>query len=93
MVSLRKHGLGAFIYTWVNKNSIAGSALLAFGPSLASPVAEKVDGIKVARNLNFDDWKVGSVHLKQDLKQKNAEIASKGERIAFECRFEALHPA
>lgn len=93
VVSLPEHGLGAFIYTWVSKDSIAGSALVAFGPGLASPVAEKVDGIEVPRSLNFDDWKVGSVHFKQDLKLQNAEIVSKGERIAFEGRFEALHPA
>ncbi len=93
VVSLPEHGIGAFIYTWVTKDSLAGSALVAFGPGIEKPVAEKVDGVKVPLDKNFDDWAVGSVHLKQDLKLQHAEIASKGERMSFECTFDALHPA
>lgn len=93
VVSLPECGVGAFIYTWVTKDSLAGSALVGFGPALDQPVAEKVDGIEVPRDMNFDDWSVGPVSLKQDLKLQNAEIASKCDRMAFECKFEALHPA
>ncbi len=93
VVSLPEVGVAAFIYTWVTKDSLAGSALVGFGPALDQPVAEKVDGIEVPREMNFDDWSVGPVSLKQDLKLQNAEIASHCDRMSFECKFEALHPA
>lgn len=85
-------GIAAFCYTWVNKDHLAGSAFVMFGPGVGDPIAEKVDGIAVSPDMNFDDWKVGSVHLQHDLQFKNAEMRLEGERAAIHARFEALHP-
>lgn len=94
VVSLPEHGIGAFIYTWVNKDNIAGSVCVAYGPAVGDkPVAEAVDGIEMGPDKDFSDWQVGKLHLKQDLKLKTAQIKVDGVRIGLDARFEAAHPA
>lgn len=93
VVSLPEHGIGAFVYTWVTKDSLAGSACVAFGPGVEKPILEAVDGIEVGRSQNFDDWKVGKLHLSHDLELRTARVRVDGERIALDARFEAIHPA
>lgn len=85
-------GLAAFCYTWVNKDHVAGSAFVVFGPGVGEPIAERVDGIKVSPDMNFDDWKVGSVHLKHDLQFQKSEMHLKGEGASIHAHFEAFHP-
>ncbi|MGQ0697049.1 MAG: DUF7064 domain-containing protein [Panacagrimonas sp.] len=94
IIVLPDEGLAAFCYTWVNNESRAGSAFVLFGPGIGEqPIAEAVDGIEIPRNMSFDDWKVGAVHLRHDLKLKTADLVLKGERASIEARFEAAHPA
>jgi hypothetical protein len=89
---LPEHQLAAFSYTWVNKDSLAGSAFVLFGEGVGGPpIAEAVDGIKVPETMNFDDWRVGTVHLKHDLRFKHAEMRLEGERAGIQAHFEALH--
>ena len=46
VISLPEHGIASFVYTWVSKDGIAGSALAAYGPGIGdTPVFEAVDGI------------------------------------------------
>lgn len=93
VISLPEHGIASFVYTWVNKDNLAGCAFLMFGPGVGpDPIMEAVDGIDVGA-MNFDDWRVGPMHLSQDLKLKTAKIKASGKRIAFDVSFEALHPA
>jgi len=93
IIVLPDQELAAFCYTWVNKDSKAGSAFVVFGNGLGGPaIAEAVDGIEVPRTMNFDDWRVGSVHLKQDLQFQNAEMNLEGKAASIHARFEAFHP-
>ncbi len=90
---LPDHDLAAFCYTWVNKDSKAGSAFVVFGAGTGGkPIAEAIDGIDVPETMNFDDWRVGSVHLKHDLKFKNAEMILEGQGAGIHAHFEAFHP-
>lgn len=94
VVSLPEHGIGTFIYTWVTKDNLAGSVFVAYGPGIGdTPIMETCDGIPMGPEKNFDDWQVGPLHLKQDLKLQTAELRANGPRIQLDAKFEALHPA
>ncbi|MES2681949.1 MAG: hypothetical protein V4650_00380 [Pseudomonadota bacterium] len=93
VISLPDLGIGAFVYTWVSKDSIAGSAYAVFGPGMSAPLVEKVDGIAVPREMNFDNWTVGKLTLKHDLKLERARVIVDGERFGLDAEFTALHPA
>ena len=89
---LPDEGLAAFCYTWVDKDHRAGSAFVLFGPGTGdAPIAEAVDGIEVSPSMNFDDWRVGSVHLQHDLKFLSARMNLQGTRAGIDAHFEALH--
>ena len=91
---LPEQKLASFVYSWVNKDHVAGSAFVVFGPGAgAQPIATRVDEVLVRADQNFDDWHVGKVHLRSDLKLKTAEISVDSERIGIESHFEAAHPA
>ena len=90
---LPDHDIAAFCYTWVNKDSKAGSAFVVFGSGVGDkPIAEAIDGIEVPRSMNFDDWKVGAVHLRHDLQFNKAEMRLEGTGAGIHAHFEALHP-
>jgi hypothetical protein len=64
MLQLPEHDLGGFVYTWVNAESIAGSALCLYGPAVgAEPLFLHVDGIEVPADMPFSDWSVGDLRL------------------------------
>ena len=94
VVTIAEHGVAAFIYTWVDKNNLAGSVFVAYGPGVGpAPIVEKIDLVEMPAGANFNDWKVGAVHLRQDLQLKTATIEVVTPRAKFEARYEALHPA
>ena len=94
VISMPEHGIASFVYTWVTKDNIAGCAFLAYGPGIGEqPIMEMVDGIDVGADKNFDDWQVGPLHLKQDLKLKTAKLVARGKRVELDATFEAAHPA
>lgn len=94
VISLPEHGLATFVYTWVSKDNVAGCAFLVFGPTIGEqPIMEMVDGIDVGPSMNFDDWNVGPLQLRQDLKLKTAEVRASGKRVSLDLRFDAITPA
>jgi hypothetical protein len=94
VLSLPEHRICAFIYTWVNKDNLAGSVFVAYGPGIGDqPIVDAIDNVPVPATANFDDWKVGCVQIRQDLKLKQAQIRVDSPKATLEARFEALHPA
>ncbi len=94
VIALPEQGIAAFVYTWVTKDNLAGSALAAYGPGIGdTPVFEAVDGIPMGPEKNFDNWQVGKLHLAQDLKLKTAKFGVVTDRVVIEAEYEALHPA
>ena len=92
--ALPEQGICAFIYTWVNKDHLAGSIFVAYGPGIGEqPIVEAIDNVEMGPIRNFNDWKVGCVHIKQDLKLDRAEIRVDSARATLEARFESAHPA
>jgi hypothetical protein len=94
VIALPEHGIATFVYTWVTKDNLAGAAFLAYGPGIGDePLMEKVDGITMGADKNFDDWQVGPLHLKQDLQLKTAQLTARGQRVTLDATFTAAHPA
>lgn len=94
VISLPEQGIATCIYTWVNKNNQAGALFVVCGPAVGDePIMEVADDIGVGPDADFDDWRVGPVHLEADLRFQQARVRAKGERIGLDVRFDALHPA
>lgn len=94
VIALPELGLGAFIYTWVDKESVAGSVFVVYGPEVSGgPIVEAVDNVTVPVAQNFDDWRVGKIHLQQNLDLQTARLRVNGDRAGMDLTFEAIHPA
>jgi hypothetical protein len=94
ILTLPEHGIGAFTYTWVTKDNVAGAIAVVFGPAIGEqPIVEAIDGVVMGPGKNFDDWQVGPLHLSQDLKLRRAKLEVKGARVQLDLQFDALHPA
>ncbi len=94
IVSLPEQGLAAFVYTWVDRQSVAGYACAIFGPALPDgPVVGRMDGVQMQPDDNFDDWRIGDFYLSQDLEMHRARIEWKTDGAALAMDFEATHPA
>jgi len=94
VIALPELGVGTFIYTWVDRESVAGSVFVMYGPGTGGePIVEAIDNVKMPAERNFDDWKVGKVHLRQNLDLKTARLVVEGERAGIDLTFEACHPA
>ena len=93
VIPLPEHNMGAFIYTWVDREGVAGSFFVVYGPGVGDqPIVEKVGDVRMSADRNLDDWKVGNVHLQQNLDFKTARIKVDGEQASMDLVFEALHP-
>ena len=92
VVPLATEGLGLVAYTWVDAFGKAGTAGIAFGPRLRSPIFERFDDIPVPNDLTFDSWKAGPVHIAHREPLRSAVIGYTGERLNLDFTFEAIHP-
>ncbi len=94
VIALPEHQIGCFAYTWVNNANRAGSVFVVFGPGVGeTPIVEAIDDVEIPAGQNFDDWRVGKVHLKHDLKLQRAELHVDGARVGIDLQFDAAHPA
>ncbi|MGD9664914.1 MAG: hypothetical protein AB7U34_06890 [Novosphingobium sp.] len=94
VISLPEHGLAAFVYTWVDRQSVAGYATAIFGPALPDgPIVGRVNDVQMAAGDNFDDWLIGDFYLSQDLEMHHARVEWKTNAASLEFDFEATHPA
>jgi hypothetical protein len=93
MIVLPEEKLTAFAYTWVTPDSRAGAACCVFGPGIGEdPIFEKIDGIEVPRDMDFNDWRVGGMRVRQGDRLKVADMTFTGKRVAIDLHFEGFHP-
>jgi hypothetical protein len=93
LLSLPEEGIGLFTYTWVNEAGEAGAVIAVFGPGVgATPYVEKLADRPVPASMNFDNWKIEGLHMKQDLQFNKAHVQWKSEKIELDLNFEAMHP-
>jgi hypothetical protein len=91
VLALPEEELGAFAYTWVDGHGQAGAAGVVFGPRLAQPVFELVDGIGVDHAMGFADWRVGPIRAAHADASQTADVAFAGQDLRLELSFAALH--
>lgn len=84
-----------FIYTWVDAKSTAGAMCCLFGPAVGDEghIFEIQDGIIVPENMDFDEWNVGGLRLRQNVALETADVTYIGTRVGVEIHFQAIHPA
>lgn len=93
IVVLPEEKIAFFTYTWVTKDSEAGAAIAIFGPGLGGPpIQQKLADRPVPREMNFDDWRIESFRMKQDLKFDHAELSWETPEATVDFTFEAFHP-
>lgn len=82
------------VYTWVDGGGSAGYSLSVFGPAAGErAVFAAVDGVAVARSADFDDWRVGSLHLRVLEPLHTAQLSVRDADLQLELDFSAVHPA
>ncbi|SNT12387.1 hypothetical protein SAMN05421642_109218 [Rhodococcoides kyotonense] len=81
----------AFAYTWVDAHGIAGAALTVFGHGVGEQIFEKVDGIEVAVDAGFDDYRVGPMRMSIDSDGMDSRVCFFGERVSIDLEFRGFH--
>ena len=93
MFQLPDDGIAGYLYTWVNGESVAGSALFLYGPAVGEePIEVLVNGIEMPEDQGFDDWQVGGLHVAHGAGE-TAELTFTSDQATVEYRFEATSPA
>jgi hypothetical protein len=94
MFQLPDDGVAGYLYSWVDGESVAGSALFMYGPGIGEePIEHLVTGHPVPYDMSFDDFRVGGMHTRHQPDPEVAEITYTSDTINIEYRFEATHPA
>lgn len=94
MLVLPEERITAFVYTWVGPDSKGGAACCIYGPGVGpEPILEKLDGLDVPQDMDFTDWKVANVQVRQTAPLEAVEVVYIGKRVSFEMHFQATHPA
>ena len=93
LFSLPEHGIAGYLYSWVNGQGRAGSAMFLYGPTVGpDPIEALTNGVIMADDQDFDDWKVGDVHIRHG-DNESMVGTYEGDRVQIEYRFEPTHPA
>lgn len=93
LVNLPEQGIALFTYTWVNAASEAGAILAIFGPGIGpNPIVEPVPDRPVPASMNFNDWRVGGLHMAQDLEFDRASVQWQSDKVRLDLQYEAMHP-
>jgi hypothetical protein len=86
--------IAGYLYTWVNGESVAGSALFLYGPAVGDePIEFLVNGVEMPLDQGFDDWQVGGLHVHHHADAERADLTFDGEDVHVEYHFEATSPA
>jgi hypothetical protein len=93
LLNLPQEGIALFTYTWVNAASEAGAVLAVFGPGVGpQPIVDALPDRPVPADMNLSDWKVGSLHVAQDLKFDRSSVRWKSDKVELDMAYEAIHP-
>jgi hypothetical protein len=94
MFQLPDEELAGYLYTWVNGESIAGSALFLYGPAVGEkPIEVLVNGVEMPLDQEFDDWQVGGLHVSHGNGTETADLTFASDVANVEYHFEATSPA
>ncbi len=93
LFSLPEHGMAGYLYSWVSGLGRAGSAMFLYGPTIGDePIEVLVNGVVMDDGQDFDDWKVGDVHIKHG-DDETMSATFRGDRVQIDYDFTPSHPA
>jgi hypothetical protein len=92
MLMLPEQGIAGFIYPSLHATGPAKARTHLFGPGLATDIVEEVEAPYPA-DMDMGDWTTGPLHIAVNEPHKQFDIAWRGDRLQFEGRYDALHPA
>lgn len=91
MLMLPDQGIAGFIYPSFHAEGPGKARAKLFGPGLEVPIEEEVD-LNYPADMDFDDFRLGPLHMAIREPHKTIDLAWRGERLQFDGRYEALHP-
>lgn len=92
MLMMPEQGIAGFIYPAVLGTGEIKVRACLFGPGLAAPVLEEVEGT-IPEDMGFADLVFGPLLMAVREPYAKVDLSWQGDRIKFEGRFEATHPA
>jgi hypothetical protein len=93
LFALPEHGIAGYLYSWVDGLGKAGSAMFMYGPAIGdTPIEDLTLGVPMSDSADFDDWKVGEVHIKHG-DDESMTATYRGDRVQIDYAFTPQHPA
>jgi hypothetical protein len=92
MLMFPEQGIAGFIYPAVMGTGEFKARACLFGPGLAAPISEEVEGM-IPDDMGFDDLQFGPLSMAVTEPFRRVDLAWNGERIKFSGQFDATHPA
>jgi hypothetical protein len=89
---LPERGLGAFVYTWVDHEGIAGRLVATWTAGEQAQVFDIEHGITMGA-ADFDDWDIAGLRLRHTDPLRAAELTFASDEIELDYRFEGTHEA
>ena len=86
-----EHQMAGFIYPSMLGTGEARAMACFFGPSFPEQVIEAHDGT-ISDDMNFDNWRLGPLHMEVAEPFKKVNLDWSGERIKVNASFEGTHP-
>lgn len=77
-------------YLYVNGNGKAGFNLIVWGEARKPEVLELVNG-EVPASMDFDDFRLGGLQVRQPADQTTAQVTYQGNGISLDYNFAAFH--
>lgn len=86
-----EHNMAGFIYPSMLGTGQAKAMACFFGSGFPEQVVEAAEG-PIADDMNFDDWRLGPLHMEVAEPYKRVALDWSGERIKVKAHFTATHP-
>lgn len=90
-VPLPDEGIGLIAYTWVSATSEAGYAVFVWDKN-EIVAYESSDGVRMS-DTDFDDWRIGGLHVAQTEALERFTLSHRGEQLSFDISATPVCPA
>lgn len=89
-IIMPEHELGFQCYLYLTGDGRAGFNLILWGTDKKPHVLELVQG-RVPDDMDFNDFRLEGLHVRQPADQKTAKISFHSEKVSLEYSFEGFH--
>jgi hypothetical protein len=92
MLMMPEQGIAGFIYPSLHATGPAKARTHLFGPGLVTPIIEEAEA-EYPPEMDMGDWRTGPLNIAVKEPHKAFDLNWNGDRLQFEGRYDALHPA